>query len=147
MYNVVYISLSLQYKVDIYVKMYAVRTEDSNIWILSEKNGNQDGRQIPKCLSKIDRYKLSQGFLWINYISFSDTGMEFSGYVGNILRFKNSRDKSCNSTGIQDGGQNSKWLPVMYNCFSLSLNYKADIYVKMYTDEYIEFKCMNFKWN
>ena len=37
MYNVVYISLYLSWKVDIYVKMYAVRTENSNMWIVSEK--------------------------------------------------------------------------------------------------------------
>ena len=38
MYNVVHISLSLRYKIDIYVKMYVVWTENSkNIVILSEK--------------------------------------------------------------------------------------------------------------
>ena len=47
---------------------------------------------------------------------------------------KKSRDTSCNSTGIQDGGQNSKWLPTMYNVvyISLFLRYKVDIYVYMY---------------
>ena len=37
MYNVVYISLPLRYKIYIHIKIYAIRTENSNIWILSEK--------------------------------------------------------------------------------------------------------------
>ena len=60
---------------------------------------------------------------------------------------KNPRDTSCNSTEIQDGGQNSKWQSAMYNCISLILNYKVDPHVKMYYDEYIEIKCISFKLN
>ena len=37
MYNVVYISLSLRYKICIHIKIYAIGTENSNIWILSKK--------------------------------------------------------------------------------------------------------------
>ena len=37
MYNVVYISLSLRYKISIHIKIYAIRTENSNIWIVGEK--------------------------------------------------------------------------------------------------------------
>ena len=60
---------------------------------------------------------------------------------------KNPRETSCNSTEIQDGGQNSKWLSAMYNCISLLLNYKVDAHVKMYYEEYIEIKYISFKLN
>ena len=51
-----------------------------------------------------------------------------------IIAFKKSRDTSSTYAGIQDGGQNSKWLPVMYDVIyiSLSLHYKNDIDVDMY---------------
>ena len=62
MYSVVYIALSFDYNVDFYVKMYAVENiEDIEFkYMKSIKNKNQDGRQIPRCLSKIDQFNLSQ---------------------------------------------------------------------------------------
>ena len=33
-------------------------------------NKNQDGRQIPKCLLKIDRYNLSQVLVWTTIFRF-----------------------------------------------------------------------------
>ena len=63
------------------------------------------------------------------------------------IALKKTWDTSCNSTEIQDGGQNSKWLSAMYNCISLFLNYKVDTHVQMYYDEYKEIKCISFKLN
>ena len=62
---------------------------------------------------------------------------------------KKSRDTSSTYTGIQDGGQNSKWLPVMYDVvyISLSLPYTVDIHVEMYTVKDIEYKYINSKLN
>ena len=60
-----------------------------------------------------------------------------------------SQDTSYTYTGIQDGGQNSKWLPVMYDvvCISLSLPYTVDIHVDMYAMKDTEYKYINFKLN
>ena len=113
----------------------------------SKWKGNQDGRQIPKCLSKIDRYKWSQVFFWTTIFRFQIPAWNYQDMLAIYIASKNPRDTSCNSTEIQDGGQNSKWLSAMYNCISLLLNYKVDTHVKMYYDEYIEIKCISFKLN
>ena len=86
MYSVVYIALSFDYNVDFYVKMYAVEDIEFK-YMKSIKNKNQDGCQIPRCLSKIDQFNLSLN----NYISFLDTCMKFelTGYGGNIYSNKN----------------------------------------------------------
>ena len=65
------------------------------------------------------------------------------------ISLKKSRDTSSNYAGIQDGGQNSKWLPVMYDVvyISLSLHYKIYIHVEMYAVKDIEYKYINFKLN
>ena len=47
-------------------------------------NEHQDGRQNPRCLSKVEPIK---DFVLNNYIQFPDTSMQFSGYVGNINSF------------------------------------------------------------
>ena len=59
-----------------------------------------------------------------------------------IVWLKKSRNTSSTYTGIQDGGQNSKWLPVMYDVvyISLSLPYTVDIHVEMYDVKGIEYK-------
>ena len=74
-----------------------------------------------------------------------DTSMKFSGYVGNKHSFKKIPDTSFTYAGIQDGGQNSKRLPVMYDvvCISLSLPYKIDIHVEMYDVKVKEYKYIN----
>ena len=61
MYNC--ISLFLNYKVDTHVQMYYDEYKEIKC-ISSKLNENQDGRQIPKCLLKSDRYKLSHGLMW-----------------------------------------------------------------------------------
>ena len=59
MYDVVYISLSLPYTVDIHVKMYAVKDIEYK-YINSKLNEHQDGRQNPRCMPKIERCNLSK---------------------------------------------------------------------------------------
>ena len=82
MYSVVYISLSLRYKICIHIKIYAIRTENSNIWIVSEKK-NQDGRQNSKCLSKIDRFDSSKILFCTSVINIWLPASFFSEYVCN----------------------------------------------------------------
>ena len=61
------------------------------------------------------------------------------------IALKISRDTSSIYIGIQDGGQNSKWLPVMHDVvyISLFLPYTVDIHVEVYAVEYIEYKYIN----
>ena len=74
MYNC--ISLFLNYKVDTHVQMYY--DEYKEIKCISFKlNENQDGRQIPKCLLKSDRYKLSQGLMWTTVFRFRIRAWKF----------------------------------------------------------------------
>jgi hypothetical protein len=60
---------------------------------------------------------------------------------------KKSRDTSSTYTGIQDGGQNLKWLPAMYIVveISLSLHYKVHFHGKMYAVKDTEFEYINSK--
>ena len=62
---------------------------------------------------------------------------------------KKSWDTSSTYTGIQDGGQNLKWLPAMYIVveISLSLHYKVHFHGKMYAVKDTEFEYINSKWN
>ena len=102
MYNC--ISLFLNYKVDTYVQMYY--DEYKEIKCISFKlNENQDGRQIPKCLLKSDRYKLSQ--VWCEQLSFV-FGYEhgsFRIYIGNIYSSKSDGTQVSLLFGIP------KWRP------------------------------------
>ena len=65
------------------------------------------------------------------------------------IALKKSRNTSSTCTGIQDGGQNSKWLPVIKDVvyISLSLHYKIDNHVEMYAVEDIEYEYINLKLN
>ena len=91
-----------------HVKMYS----DEYIEIICTSlkvNENQDGCQIPKCLPKTDRYNVSQVL-----ISFSDTSMgSYRIYVGNICSSKSAGTQVSLLLGIQDCGQDSKWLSPM----------------------------------
>jgi hypothetical protein len=53
MYDVVYISLSLPYTVDIHVEMYAVKDIEYK-YINSKLNEHQDGRQNPRLPSLLE---------------------------------------------------------------------------------------------
>ena len=74
MYNC--ISLFLNYKVDTHVQMYYDEYKEIK-WISFKLNENQDGRQIPKCLLKSDRYKLSQSLMWTTVFRFRIRAWKF----------------------------------------------------------------------
>ena len=69
-----------------------------------------------------------------NIFHFVIPAPNFQDMLTIYIASKKSRDTSRNSTGIQDGGQNSKWLPTMYNVvyISLSLRYKIYIHIRIY---------------
>ena len=86
MYDVVYISLSLPYTVDIHVEMYAVK-EIQYKYINLKLNEHQDGRQIQDVCSKLNDATY-QRFCSERLYSISGYQMQLSGYVGNIHGFK-----------------------------------------------------------
>ena len=109
MYDFVYISLSLHYKIEIHVEMYAV--EDIEYKYINFKlNEHQDGRQNPRCLSIIERCNLSQILFWTTVFNFRIPACNFQDMLVICTSLQFSWDTSSIFIGIQDGGQNSKWL-------------------------------------
>ena len=86
-------------------------------------------------------------FSWKFIFRFRIPAWNYQDMLAIWIASNNPRYTCFNSTEIQDGGQNSKWLSAMYNCISLLLNYKVDTQVKIYYDEYIEIKCISFELN
>ena len=136
MYNVVYIYYLWARK--LIFTIYAVRIENSNIWILGKKEIKMAAKFQNVCpkFTDINNHRFFSENLYLDsrYQAYQP---EIIRICSNIHSFKNLRGTSCNSTEIQDGGQNSKWLSAMYNCISLLLNYKVDTHAKMYYVEYI----------
>ena len=69
MYDVVYISLSLHYEIEIHVEMYAVKDTEYK-YINFKLNEHQDGRQNSRCLPKIERCNLSKILFWKTIFSY-----------------------------------------------------------------------------
>ena len=112
---------------------------------------NQDGRQNSKCLPKIDRFYSSKDFVlykYNQYLWYQHAFFRISAQYNNTA--KKSWDTCHTTTGIQDGGQNSKRLPAMLSisqCISMTkwiFVWKCVCY-ETYMD--VEFKIMNSNWN
>ena len=71
-------------------------------------NEHQDGRQNPRCLSKIERCNLSKIFVWTTILNFRIPACNFHDMLAIYTALP--RDTRSTFIGIQDGGQNTKWL-------------------------------------
>ena len=147
-YNVVYISFSLRYTICIHIKIYAIRTDNSNIWILSGKKIKMAAKIQNVCHKLTDfthqRFRSEQ--VW----SISWYQQEFSRICAQYNNTaKKSWDTCPTNTGIQDGRQNSKRLPAMLSispCISMTkliFMWKC-VWYETYVD--IKFKYMNSEW-
>ena len=126
--------------------MYAVRTENSNVWILCEKEIKMAAKFQNVCpkLTDINNHRF---FFWKFIFRFLIPAWNYQEMLAIYIASKKLGTQVVTQTEIQDGGQNSKWLSAMYNCISLFLNYKVDTHVQMYYDEYKEIKCISSKLN
>ena len=120
-------------------------------------NVNQDGHQTPRYSFKIDRLNISQIQFQTNIFHFLIPACKFHDMLAiQFIQLQKSEDSgwcpqntSSTFAWIQDGCQDTKLHLIVYNVvrISLFLNYKFDIYVKMYHAKDSEFKYMNPKWN